>query len=90
MTAFSPSPSSRNHPGKGASFCFSDLHVTTPDKAGDYLELDGKARSARCGIEAVVVHWGRLRFILNAEGRHRIGVPEFTIAHELKLVELGF
>lgn len=66
-----------------------DLHATTPDKAGDYLELDGKARSARCGIEAVVVHWGRLRFILNAEGRHRIGVPEFTIAHELKLVELG-
>ena len=66
-----------------------DLHASTPDKAGDYLELDGKARSARCGIEAVVVHWGRLRFILNAEGRHRIGVPEFTIAHELKLAELG-
>jgi hypothetical protein len=66
-----------------------DLHATLKDKAGDYLELDGKSRSARCGIDAVVVHWGRLRFILNAEGRNRIGVNEFSVAHELKLVELG-
>jgi hypothetical protein len=66
-----------------------DLHAAAPDKSGDYLELDGKARAARRGIEAVVVHWGRLRFILNQEGRARLGVAEFTVAHELKLAELG-
>lgn len=66
-----------------------DLHASAPDKSGDYLELDGKSRSVRCGIEAVVVHWGRLRFIFNQEGRSRIGVPELTVTHELKLAELG-
>jgi hypothetical protein len=66
-----------------------DLHASAPDKSGDYLELDGKSRSVRNGIEAVIVHWGRIRFIFNQEGRSRIGVPELTITHDLKLAELG-